>query len=297
MNRDKRVANYLLLTFSVLSIVLLCLPLTGKVRAFHACAAYLLDPIPFLGSRGVERLVHLPARAARLISADIRLQEARTELKEAALVRAEAESLRREIERLRTAVGIKPAGGRVVRWARVMERDPLNWHRSVMVDAGSEDGVRINAPVLGLRAPGASGGGRSDGSVSADGSVGAELGVVGRVTAVGARVSTVRLITDELSAVAAYLPAEAWEGLIQGQGGFRLRMDYLPVEAQFSMGETVYTSPTSATFPQDIPIGTISREFKQDPFLAFKSLEVTPTVSASKLREVMILEPAIEEAR
>ncbi|MFC1678882.1 rod shape-determining protein MreC [Elusimicrobiota bacterium] len=273
MHRDKRVANYLLLIFSFVSIVLLALPLTGKVRALRACVSYLLNPIPYYGSGAVERLAHLPGSAARLISGDVQLVEARRQLREAELHKAEVEALRRENARLRSVVGMEPPSGRMIRWARVMERDPLNWHRSVMVGAGSEDGVKVNSPVLGLYE--------------------GRLGVAGRVTEVGLRTAKVLLLTDELSAVAGWLPGQGWEGLIQGQGSFKLRMNYLPVEAKFSAGDAVFTSPTSATFPAGLPVGSISMVFERDPFLAFQSVEISPAVQAAALKEVMILEPEV----
>lgn len=272
MKKDSsRAANYLLLAFGGLSLVLLSLPMTGKVRTFQACVAYLLNPLPYYGSQAVRRLAELPEDAARLISGDIELVRARRELQETAFLRAEVESLRVENERLAAALGMRPRGEQVLLWARVMKRDPLNWHRSIVVDAGSEQGVTINAPVLAIH--------------------GSTVGVVGRVIEVHPWGAKVLLLTDDLSAVAGYLPGSGWEGLIQGQGSWRLRMNYLPLEADLAIGQRVHSSATSATFPSDILIGTVSRIFERDPFLAFQSVEVEPAIQASRLQEVMILTP------
>lgn len=272
MNRDHRVANTLALVFSTLSLVLLSLPLSGKVLAFRACVSYLLNPIPYYGGTAVNRLHDLPEKAAQLITGNVELFEARRRLKESVLLEAELAALREENARLREAAGLAPEGGHRVRWAEVLQRDPLHWHRSLRVAAGTRDGVRINAPVLGV----------FEGS----------LGVVGRITQVSPRTATVLLVTDELSAVAGRI-SDRWEGLVQGQGSSRLRMDYLPVKTEFELGETVYTSETSAAFPAGIPVGTVSRVFEADPFLAFRAVELEPAVPASSVREVLILEPLI----
>ncbi|MFH2203617.1 MAG: rod shape-determining protein MreC [Elusimicrobiota bacterium] len=274
MNRDLRAANYLLLLFGIISMVLLSLPLTGKVGAFRAYASYLLDPVPFYGSRAFDRFANIPTDAVRLISGDIELLRARRRLREATHLQSENESLRRENRRLSEALGITPEERRVLRWARVMQRDSMNWHRSLTVSAGADDGMVVNAPVLGLK----------DGV----------LGVVGRVTGVRPKTSIVLLLTDDLSAAAAYLPANDLEGLIQGRGTHWLRMNYLPLGADIPVGEKVYTSPTSATFGPDLLIGTITRKFERDPFLAFQSVEVTPAVTAASLKEVLILLPEKE---
>jgi len=271
MMRERHGANYLLLILGAFSILLLSLPLTGRVQAFRAYVSYLVDPFPYYGSQGVMRLASLPVDAARLIGHDIELQRLQRESREMALVRAELHSAFQENARLRLALGMKPAGGHVIRWARIMERDPLHWFRSVLVDVGASDGIQINAPVLGLRDD--------------------RLGVVGRVIEVGPRTAKVLLLTDETSAVAAQLPINDWEGLTQGQGSSRLRMNYLPIEAAVQVGEAVYTSATSETFPPDLLIGTVSRVFERDPFLTFQAVEVAPAVPVGSLKEVMILAP------
>jgi len=271
MMRERHGANYLLLFFGAFSILLLSLPLTGRVQSFRAYVSYLLDPVPYYGSQGVERLSSLPSNAARLIGDDLELQRLRRERQETALLRADLQSLSQENARLRADLGLKPAGGHVIRWARIMERDPMHWYRSVLVDMGAAEGIQVNAPVLGLRDE--------------------RLGVVGRVIETGQHTAKVLLLTDESSAVAAQLPAKNWEGLVQGQGTSRLRMNYLPIEATVQVGEAVYTSPTSETFPPDLLIGTVSAVFERDPFLTFQSVEVTPAVPVGSLKEVMILAP------
>lgn len=274
MNRDTRAANYLLLAFSALALTLLILPTTGKVRQARALASYLVEPLPYHGDRLAARLEGVPEGAARLIRGDVELLEARRLLSEAELLKAEFAALKAENARLAAAAGLKPLAGRGVRWARVMERDPQNWHRSVMIDAGQEQDIRLNAPVVGI--------------------AGSTLGVVGRVTEVNPRTAKVLLLSDELSALAAYLPAHGWEGLVTGQGTAMLAMKYLPVDAKFAVGDEVHTSPTSASFPPGLPVGRISRVFERDAFLAYQAVEVERLVSASQLKEVLVLVPVTE---
>ena len=273
MNRDYRVANYLVIILSVASLVLLSLPLSGKVRAFRGLAAYLLDPIPYFGAEAIEKLAGLPEGAARLIEGDVELLKARRRLREAELLRLEVEALRSENERLRLAAGLEPPAGRIVRWAQIIQRDPSNWQRSLKIGVGSDGGVELNAPVLGLQE--------------------GRLGVVGRITEVSNRTATVLLLTDEISSLAAQMEIGGWEGLVQGQGSSRLRMNYLPMEAEFRVGDSVRASATSAAFPTGLPIGRVSRVFAPDPFLTFQSVELEPMVSAAALEEVLILEPVL----
>ena len=269
MNREKRIANTLLAAFSAVSLALLLLPMSSPVRSFKACLSYVLNPMPYRGSKAVERLADAPTAVMHLILADVENNELREELRNQSILRGRLVELQRENDRLRAELGMKPAAGQILLWARVMERDPLNWHRFLMVDAGEKEGLEVNAPVLGLQ--------------------GETLGAVGRVSEVGPHWSKVLLLTDEQSSLAAYIPDRQWEGLVEGVGGARLRMNYLPSEAQFAIGETVRTSATSATFPPDMLVGTISKVYARDPFLTFQSVEVMPAVQPGLLKEVLVL--------
>lgn len=270
MHRETKVSNYLLAGLSAIALVLLSLPLTGPVRSFKACAVYILNPVAYYGAKGAQRLADAPPAVARLLAVDMENQRLRAELRQTAFFKAELDAFRRENRRLTGAMGLKvPAQSRSPLWAHVMERDPLHWYRSIMVDAGTDDGVTLNAPVLGQK--------------------GESLVAVGRIVEARKDSSVVLLLTDELSSVASYLSSATLEGLVQGQGGSRLRMNYLNSEASLSDTDEVYTSPTSATFPGDLLIGTVSKVYPRDPFLTFQSVEVQPALDASSLQEILIL--------
>jgi rod shape-determining protein MreC len=191
------------------------------------------------------------------------------EMREASWIHAEAEALKTENRRLRAVLGLKAPPGFSPLWVHVIERDPLHWYRSLMVDAGSQQGVAPNAPVLGLLEGG--------------------MAAVGRVTEVRGQSALVLLLSDDLSSVAAILSSSTAEGLILGQGGPRLLMNYLSPDVDLRIGERVYTSPTSATFPPLVLIGTVGKIHPPDPFLTFQSAEVHPALDASFLQELLIL--------
>lgn len=275
MHRETRVANYVLASLAVISLTLLSLPLSGPVRTFKACLTYVLNPVAYYGDKGFQRFADVPPNIRDLVDADVQNKVMERRAK-AAWISAENDALKIENGRLRAALSLKSPGSRAPLWAHVMQRDPLTWYRSFMVDAGSSDGVMVNAPVLGFK---------ND-----------KVVVIGRVKETRPNDSVVLLVTDELSAVATYSSSASteterqdYEGLLQGQGTSRLRMNYLPTDAKVQAGDLVYTSPTSATFPPDLLVGTVSRVLPLDPFLAFQAVEVQPAIDASSLKEVMIL--------
>jgi rod shape-determining protein MreC len=205
----------------------------------------------------------------QLLSADIENRRLNEELRRMTWLKSSVESLSVENDRLRAALGLKTPPGRHPVWAHVMERDPLHWYGSVALDAGDDLGLSLNDPVL---------------SLSGDAVV-----AVGRIVEVRPHTSTVMLLTDQRSAAAAYLSSGTLEGLVQGQDASHLRMNYINTEARIVPADSVYTSPTSATFPPDILIGRVARVYPRDPFLAFQAVEVAPAFDAAALQEVLIL--------
>lgn len=291
MHKEARIANYTLATLSVVCLVLMSLPLARPVQSLKACLIYLFDPIAYNGAKATQQLGDVPAHVSRLIAADAENALMREEITKAAWTQNENEALRLENQRLRAALALKPAGRRSAVWAHVMERDPLHWYRSLMIDAGLDQGLTLNSPVLG-KVPGG------------------RLAALGRVVEVRARSSVVLLITDELSSLASFVtePAKApeveasseavaavepelkfHEGLLQGQGSARLRMNYLSPDARIAKGDLVLTSPTSATFPPDVLVGSVETVNPLDPFLTFQSVEVRPALDPTEVKEVMIL--------
>jgi rod shape-determining protein MreC len=272
MHREIRVSNYVLVALSALALVLLSLPLATPVRELKAGVVYLLNPVAYYGAKGSQRLADVPPGLARLLRADLDNIQLQARLREALWQKSELEALRMENRRLSQALGLRPPRGYIPLWADVMERDPLHWYSSIMISVGAQQGVTLNAPVFGDQ----------DGTLVA----------LGRVTEVRRDSALVLLVTDEASSVAAYLSTSAVEGLVQGQGGPRLRMNYLPSEVSLSTGDLVYTSPTSATFPGEILLGRVMAINPRDPFLTFQSVEVRPAADAAALSRVMVLRPA-----
>ena len=226
--RETRISNYILAVFSALALTLLSLPLCAPVKVFKACAVYLCYPMVYYGAQGVGRLADIPAGVARLISADMDNVRLKAEFQNALWRVSELEALRAENRRLSQALGLKVPGRRESLWADTIERDPLHWYDSIMVNAGTRQGVVLNAPVFGVKDD--------------------FLVVVGRVTEARRDAAVVLLATDEGSSIVAVLSTAAVEGLVQGEGGPWLRMNYLPSDAALGAGDLVYTSPSSAAW-------------------------------------------------
>ena len=137
-----------------------------------------------------------------------------------------------ENDRLRRLVGWQQQNRWKMRLAHVIARDPANWWRSMQIDAGSQDGIRTNQPV-----------------VCAGGLL------VGRVQSVNPTRSQVILLGDPELKVAAVVEGIRETGIIQvttsspGENNM-VDLGYLQGKSQVRPGQAVYSSGDGGVFPQ-----------------------------------------------
>ncbi len=149
--------------------------------------------------------------------------------------------------------------------ASVIGRDTSPSIRSIIIDKGSDDGVRVGMPVEGAR------------------------GLVGRVYRTTQHSAQVALITDNASAVPARLGNSRATGLLRGGGlGGSLVMDWIDLQYQVAIGEVALTSGLGGEFPPDIVIGRVSEVFRSEAELSQRAV-VQPAVDFDALEVVFVI--------
>ncbi len=155
---------------------------------------------------------------------------------------------------------------------RVIGRSPTVWYARIEVDRGSDDGIRVDQPVV------------------------AGDGLVGKVTDVTPGTAIVTLITDHTSGVSAKVlrgPGEL--GMVVPAVGdpTDLLLQYLPRNARVRVGDQVVTAGSRSTrleslFPPDLPIGTVS-EVSPDELRLNQRVHLRPTADLQHLDFVQVL--------
>lgn len=132
--------------------------------------------------------------------------------------------------------GYEPVTGRVI------ARSPTVWFADVTIDVGSDEGVKVNDPV-----------------VNGD-------GLVGTVSAVTGGSAQVTLIADHSSAVSAKVVPLAVQGVIRPNVGDPgdLILDFIDSTKHVHKGQAVVTAGwrgqgIESRFPPNLPIGEVSR--------------------------------------
>jgi rod shape-determining protein MreC len=257
-----------LIVFGVFSFVTLGI--------FLASLIGLLSPVESLVSVPLSLLQQAVSGITRQVSetlntlADLQdLRRRNTEL-ERALINFQAElvelrELRADYQRLAALQNFRGANpDKQFLAATVIGRDTTGLLRSIIIDRGSRDGVRVGMPVV------------------------TELGLVGRIYRVGATSSQVQLITDTNSFVNARLQLTRAEGAVQGTAAGGLRMLYIPLADDVRDGDSVVTSGIGGKFPRGITIGQVTSS-RLDESKLFKEAQVRSLIDFNRLEIVLII--------
>jgi len=183
---------------------------------------------------------------------------------------AELEEARQENERLRALVDFAEERKFAKLGAEVIRRPISIWEGVILIDRGSNDGIEPGMPVI------------------------AAQGLVGQIAEVSAHSSSVRLVTDQLSGVAAIVQSSRTPGVVRGSVDGSLSLDfvdrtYLPVE-----GDVVITSGIGGVYPSGIVIGDVVAVDDRHGEL-YPRIRVASRVPISSIEEVFVLVGSVVE--
>ncbi len=251
----------------VLTLLILNLPSPTTARLKLAIGSWF---VPLFGlANSTDRLASRAGEAALPRSEVLRENNALKEQnQELHLQAAREEELTRENDRLRQLLGWQRQQPRKYKLAKVVLRDPANWWRTVQIDLGSRDGVKVNMAVQTME------------------------GLVGRVASVMLTRSQVVLLGDPNCKVSARVLNPARDtGVIGGSGPLDseiVDLSYLSRNSDLKPGQTVVTSGLGGIFPNDIPIGKVIDSHTEEYGL-YTVARVKLAANLSALEEVWVL--------
>ena len=165
--------------------------------------------------------------------------------------------------RLEALLDLKKQLALPITGARVVAYDPSQWSRCVIIDTGKEEGVTVGLPVL-----------------SGD-------GIVGRIVQAYPHYAKVMLIVDRNSGADAMVQRTRVRGILQGKGGNRCSLEYVPKNADVEVGDLVLASGLGGISPAGQVFGRVTHVDKKSHG-PFQEIMVTPG-NLSALEEVLIV--------
>jgi rod shape-determining protein MreC len=143
--------------------------------------------------------------------------------------------------------------------ARVIANSGGGYVRTVMVNAGSEQGLA-----------------RGQAAVAGE-------GLIGRLTEVGARAARVLLITDLNSRIPVVVQSSRSNAVLAGDNSERPRLLYVSDPGTIKIGDRIVTSGEGGAFPPGLPVGVVAT-------IDASGARIEPFVELSQLGYVLLVD-------
>ncbi|HEU4387685.1 MAG TPA: rod shape-determining protein MreC, partial [Blastocatellia bacterium] len=114
--------------------------------------------------------------------------------------------------------------------ANVISREAGNWFRTLIIDRGTLDGVKLSMPVV------------------------TATGIVGRVIELGPNYARVQVITDQYAGVGAMLERSRAKGQVKGIGADRCELRNVSASEHVEAGEAVVTTGLDGIYPKGLMV-------------------------------------------
>ncbi len=258
------IAASLLLVFSLLSLGLKRSPALKRVEGLMiSLTAPGLQGLQYVG----QTIKNLWQDYLYLVGVQQENAALRQRLQEYAQKEARYQEALQGLTRLEALLDLKRQVALPVTGARVIAYDSSLWSRCALIDQGEAQGVKWGLPVL------------------------APVGIVGRVVEAFPNYAKVMLIVDRNSGADAMIQRLRVRGILQGKGGNRCSLDYVPKSADVQVGDLVLASGLGGIYPKGLIFGKVTQANRKIPGV-FQEIEVTPAVDLSALEEVVVVKVA-----
>lgn len=257
--------------YIIISLALMLLPLQQTVNSVRAVLAYLFIPQLRLAHQTKEYLKNINEGTQTLLNVALENFELKEKLKDFQIAALEIPTLREENARLRQALDLKKSVKIGGIWTKVAYKEPTKMS-SLIIDKGEEDGISLRSPALALTADGAP-------------------ALLGMVVEVSKNTSKILLLPDEDFNAYVYLGNTKTEALLKGQGLRNVILKYLPLEENLKVNTPVFTSSSSALFPEGLLVGYLLNDGTEglNGASTYKEPTLRPALNFDNVKEVFVL--------
>ncbi len=273
-NGHTRLSRILLVALLAASVVLMTMYAAegqgGVLHKLQTQVHAVCAPFQMVGTSG-GALAEGASQAVGDAAADAgTLSELRRQNEELTELLTQTEEYRLEIERLQGLLNLKETYNIEGVSGHVIGHSTDAWNQTITIDIGASSGVQAGLTVLG------------------------PSGVVGQVVSVLAGSSTVRLLTDPSSGVAAMIQSTRAEGIVRGSLNGLLHLENVDEDVVVEVGDVVLTSGLGGSFTRGLLIGQVVRvtgKASDDT----RTIVVAANEQAASLEEVTVVFSAFSD--
>ena len=267
-NSTKHTGGRTFIILSILSAVLLTVGVrlgeTGPIAMVRGGFNTITMPIRVIGSAVTAPFQGVGNIFVNLTANQETLTQLREENEQLRSRNAELEEANTSVQRLQGLLDLQNTYNLKSTGARVISGSSDSWSSTITIDKGSISGLAVGMPV-------------TDSSAA-----------IGQIISVSPTSSTVRLITDEHSGVAAMVQSSRAQGVLKGSADGTLHLTLIGTDQTVDVGDTVVTSGLGGIFPKGLPLGKVISVNKAAGALYY-DIDVSPLSSTEGFEEVLVI--------
>ncbi|MFQ3675931.1 MAG: rod shape-determining protein MreC [Endomicrobiia bacterium] len=254
---------------AILSITFLTSEITPYIKTIRSFFIYFLSPVHV----SIAKVIDYPTNTANNFIKLIYLKEENIKLKQQLhkmyLYKLQQEQLKNDYLQYKSSLELKnfyklkePV------YVNILVRDYLHWYNYIIISGGKNYALEEDMPLITNTKQN-------------------KFYLVGRLWQVEEKTSKVLLITDQMSAIPVKIKGKNIQGVLLGNGTPNPTLEYVLIEDNIQIGDSVITSGILSNMPENIEIGTVtSVEITQ---VGFKSAKIKLFYNINGLDNLIVL--------
>lgn len=275
-NNNKHTGGRSFIILSLLSIVLLTVSARmgagGPLEMVRGGFSTITMPFRMAGSAIAMPFQGIGNIFSNLTADQQTLSDLKAENEQLRSRNAELEETNQSTQRLQGLLDLKNTYNLQSTGARVISGSTDSFNNTIVIDKGTSSGLAVGMPVVDSG------------------------GVIGQIIECGPTTSTVRLITDEKSGVAAMVQSSRAQGMLMGSASRQITLNLINTNQKVAVGDTVVTSGLGGVFPKGLPLGKVT-SVEAAPGSLYYTIVIEPFGNVSTNEEVMIITSLSEEQK
>ena len=275
-NNNKHTGGRSFIILSLLSIVLLTVSArmgtAGPLEIVRGGFSTITMPFRMAGSAIAMPFQGIGNIFSNLTADQQTLSDLNAENEQLRSRNAELEETNQSTQRLQGLLDLKNNYNLQSTGARVISGSTDSFNNTIVIDKGTSSGLAVGMPVVDSG------------------------GVIGQIIECGPTTSTVRLITDEKSGVAAMVQSSRAQGMLMGSASRQITLNLINTNQKVAVGDTVVTSGLGGVFPKGLPLGKVT-SVEAAPGSIYYTIVIEPYGNVSSNEEVMVITSLSEEQK
>ena len=275
-NNNKHTGGRSFIILSLLSIVLLTVSArmgtAGPLEIVRGGFSTITMPFRMAGSAIAMPFQGIGNIFSNLTADQQTLSDLKAENEQLRSRNAELEETNQSTQRLQGLLDLKNNYNLQSTGARVISGSTDSFNNTIVIDKGTSSGLAVGMPVVDSG------------------------GVIGQIIECGPTTSTVRLITDEKSGVAAVVQSSRAQGMLMGSASRQITLNLINTNQKVAVGDTVVTSGLGGVFPKGLPLGKVT-SVEAAPGSIYYTIVIEPYGNVSSNEEVMVITSLSEEQK